>query len=95
MSYVVMLSVYASAFGSYGSTFFPETTQVMWSHILLSAAVIGFTVINIISTKLVAKSELYIVVIKLTILIGFIVIGFWSINYTSLTPDTWSHHLHC
>ena len=90
MSYVVMLSVYASAFGSYGSTFFPETTQVMWSHILLSAAVIGFTVINIISTKLVAKSELYIVVIKLAILIGFIVIGFWTINYNHLTPDTWS-----
>ena len=71
-------------------TFFPENSQVLWSHILLSAAVIGFTVINIISTKLVAKSELYIVVIKLAILIGFVIIGFWSINYNSLTPDTWS-----
>ena len=31
MSYVVMLAVYASAFGSYGATFFPENSQVLWS----------------------------------------------------------------
>jgi hypothetical protein len=90
MSYVVMLAVYASAFGSYGSTFFPENTQEMWSHILLSAALIGFTAINIINAKIVAKSEVFIVVIKLTILIIFVAVGFWSINYNNLTPDTWS-----
>ena len=90
MSYVVMLALYSYAFGSYGTTFFPESSQEQWKHILISLVVISFTIVNIINTKLVGKSEEYIVIFKLVILFAFVAIGFWSIDFDHLTPDTWS-----
>ncbi len=90
LSYVIMLSLYSYAFGSYGSTFFPSESQEFWKHILISVVIIGFTVINVINTKLVGKSEEYIVVFKLIILIGFVAIGFWSVDYDNLQPASWS-----
>lgn len=90
MSYVVMLALYAYAFGSYGSTFFPENSQNLWKHILISIVVIAFTAVNIANTKLVGKSEEYIVIFKLGILLAFVAIGFWSVDFNNLEPNTWS-----
>ena len=90
ISYVVMLALYAYAFGSYGSTFFPEATQEYWKHILISSIVVAFTLVNIINTKLVGRSEEYIVIFKLGILLVFVAIGFWSVNFDNLSPSSWS-----
>jgi len=35
LSYIVMLSLYAYAFGSYAASFFPESSQLLWKHISL------------------------------------------------------------
>ena len=43
ISYIVMLSLYAYAFGSYGATLFPSSSAGFWKHVLISAAIIGIT----------------------------------------------------
>ena len=90
ISYVVMLSLYSYAFGSYGATFFPETEQTFWRHALTSAVIISFTLLNFLSAKVVGKSEEIIVIVKIVILTLFVGIGFWSVQFDKLEPSQWS-----
>lgn len=90
ISYIVMLSLYSHAFGSYGATFFPEDTQLFWKHILISSVVISFTALNVLGAKVVGKSEEFIVALKIIILLSFIGMGFWSIDSHNLQVETWS-----
>jgi amino acid transporter len=90
LSYIVMLSLYAYAFGSYGATFFPESMQPLGKHILISGAVILFTFLNILGAKAVGRSENYIVAVKIAILCVFLGAGLGSVNLQQLGPATWS-----
>ena len=40
ISYMVMLSLYAYAFGSYGASLFPPASQLLWKHILITVSVL-------------------------------------------------------
>ncbi len=88
LSYIIMLSLYSYAFGSYGATFF-EGNYVFWKHILISAAVLLFTGINIMGSKAVGEAEEYIVGLKIAILFLFMIAGLWSVNVSRIAPDTW------
>ena len=66
ISYIVMLSLYAYAFGSYGASLFPPASQLLWKHILITGIVIGITGLNLLSAKLIGEAEDWIVLIKLT-----------------------------
>jgi len=90
LSYVVMLSLYAYAFGSYGASFFPLSTQPLWKHIFISGVVILLTALNIVGSKAVGESEEWIVGIKVAILLFFIGAGLWSVKVQQLTPATWT-----
>ncbi|MBM9616520.1 amino acid permease [Desulfobulbus rhabdoformis] len=92
LSYMVMLSLYAYAFGSYGVTFFP-TAQILWKHVLITGCVVGITGLNLLSTKLVGEAEDYIVLLKLLILGLFIGVGFSGIHTENLAPSTWASPL--
>jgi len=57
VSYVIMLALYASAFGAYGSALFLGH-DVTWLHKLLAVGVIGiFTFINLLGAFLTGKAE--------------------------------------
>lgn len=84
LSYVVMLSLYAYAFGSYGSTFFPDSMQTLSRHLLTSVIIVVLTGINIIGAKVVGKSEELIVAFKISILLLFIGGGLWSLRSQSV-----------
>lgn len=88
LSYIIMLSLYSYAFGSYGATFF-EGNYVFWKHILISVAVLLFTGINIMGSKAVGEAEEYIVGLKIAILFLFMIAGLWSVNMSRIAPDTW------
>jgi amino acid transporter len=75
ISYIVMLALYARAFGSYGATFFPEALQTVGKHILITSVVAVFTLLNVLGAKKVGESEKYIVAIKIAILIVFLGVG--------------------
>ncbi len=90
LSYIVMLSLYAYAFGSYGASFFPEAIQAVWKHILISGAIVLFTGLNIMGAKTVGKSEDYIVALKIAILFVFLGVGLLSVDIVRLEPAAWS-----
>ena len=93
LSYIAMLSLYAFAFGSYGASFFPDYAQALWKHILISGVVILFTGLNIIGSRVVGKSEDFIVALKMVILFVFLGAGLWTINTSQLSIATWNDPL--
>jgi amino acid transporter len=93
LSYIVMLSLYAYAFGSYGATFVPASAQHFWKHILISGVVVLLTGLNILGAKVIGEIEEWIVGFKIVILFLFIAAGVWSINIKQLEPPNWSDPL--
>jgi hypothetical protein len=88
-----MLSLYAFAFGSYGSSLFPPASQLLWKHTLITGIVIGITGLNLLNAKLIGKAEDWIVLVKLAMLVLFIAVGIWGIDWTRLAPAAWSSPL--
>lgn len=90
LSYVVGMSVNAHAVANYGLRFFPEGSPAFWNHVLMSSAVVLLTAVNVVGPQLVVKSELWINILKIAILLIFAVAGFSSIRYENLAPSTWA-----
>jgi amino acid transporter len=93
LSYIVMLSLYAYAFGSYGASFFPAASQEVWRHVFISAVIIIFTFLNIMGARAVGRSENFIVGAKILILLVFLAAGIWSIKAPNIAPSAWSSPL--
>jgi len=90
LSYVVMLSLYASAFGSYGSSFFDGGTQVLVKHVLITGSVLVITLLNLMAAGVIGRAEDWIVALKLTILLVFVAVGLTGIEAQRLAVSTWS-----
>ncbi|MBU0515986.1 MAG: APC family permease [Proteobacteria bacterium] len=90
-SYVVTLSLYAYACGSYGATFFPEAWRPVMKHVILSGGIVVFTVVNCLGATAVGRSETLIVVVKMCILAFVAIFGLWTINWSGLAPSTWEN----
>lgn len=94
VSYIIMLSLYASAFGSYAPNLASLTgDRTLDTHIFASAIVLLATAINYYSIRVVSAIESYAVIIKLVILLGFIAIGAVGLhgnpNLAQLEPAQW------
>ncbi len=80
VSYIIMLSLYASAFGSYAPNLYKITASHSLNfHIYASLIIILATLINYYSIRVVGMIESYAVIIKLIILLGFIGIGAYGL----------------
>ena len=90
LSYIIMISLYAFAFGSYGAALLPDSFHLYSKHILISAAIIVITVLNLFNAETIAKAELWIVATKLIILCLFIAMGIGLVNPDRLKPVTWA-----
>lgn len=99
VSYIVMLALYASAFGSYSAELISLTgTKEMDVRIFQSAIILLALLINYLSIKLVSMIESVSVFIKLLILIAFIGVGFYGLsihpeNLSQLAPSNWESPL--
>ncbi len=94
ISYIIMLSLYASAFGSYAPNLLELThNKTIDFHIYASAIIILASAINYYSIAVVGKIESYAVIIKLVILISFIFIGAYGLignpNVAQLAVSQW------
>lgn len=88
LSYIVLVSVYAYAFGSYGASFFPELEREFWQHVLISAVILGLVIVNVFGANLVLRSENIFNVLKMLLLAAFVVAGFLTpIEWTRLGPE--------
>lgn len=96
ISYIIMLSLYASAFGSYAPNLWEMTgNKTLDFHIYASAIIIIATAINYYSIEVVSKIESYAVIIKLVILLGFIGVGAYGLvgnpNLSQLSIEHWKN----
>jgi len=89
LSYLVTLSLYAVAFGSYAATFFPAVSAPWLKHVLISTGILLPVVINLFSADIVSKSEALVVVIKLSLLAVIIVAGSGFVDPGRFAPATW------
>ena len=98
VSYIIMLSLYASAFGSYAPNLYSLTNNLSLDfHIYLSGIIVIATIINYYSISVVSKIETYAVIVKLLILLTFVVFGiyglFKSANVHQLSIANWENPL--
>ena len=91
ISYLLTLSLYSYACGSYGATFFPASWQPVMKHVIISAGIIIFTAINCPGATIVGRAEKLIVLIKMAILVFVAAMGVWSIKWSSLAPGAWEN----
>lgn len=93
VSYIIMLSLYASAFGSYAPNLLEIVNRNVDFHIYASLIIVVATAINYYSIQVVGKIESWAVIIKLVILISFVIIGFFGLagnpNLTQLSISNW------
>jgi hypothetical protein len=89
--YLVTLSLYAVAFASYAATFFASGGDVApWlRHILISAAILVPTGLNLLSAAMVARAETAIVVFKLIMLFFVGIVGTTTVDTSRLALSTW------
>ena len=94
LSYLVTIALYATAFASYGVTFFPDVSDTFFlTHLLISIAILLPAIINLISASFVSKSESFIVVLKIILLLVIIVSGFSFVDTQRLSPVEWGGSL--
>ena len=89
ISYIVMLSLYAFAFGSYAAAMFPEGSRMIWKHVFVSAAVLGVTGLNFLNAEIIGAAEEWIVAVKIGILLFFVSVGAWTIDTSRLVVGNW------
>jgi amino acid transporter len=91
LSYVVLMALYASAFGTYGAVLFPRAERALGQHGLTSAIIILLALLNLVSPRLVEASEGLFNLGKLGILGLFIVVGAASggLALERLAPANW------
>ncbi len=93
-SYIIMLSLYSYAFGSYGSVLLLGAENLFLKKILTAGVIIFFTFLNLLGAYIVGKAEDYMVAFKVFILLFFSVLGFITVDFTRLSPATYPHFLH-
>ena len=83
LSYVVLVAVYAFAFGNYGSGFFAEAERNFWNHTLSSGVIVALLLVNYFGADLVVRSGNFFNLVKMSLLALFVVAGL-------STPMEWS-----
>jgi amino acid transporter len=90
LSYVVLVSVYAFAFGSYGSGFFAVADQGFWTHVLASGIILVLVLVNAFGGSFVVRAENLFNALKLILLAGFIIVGLATpMDWQRLAPETY------
>jgi amino acid transporter len=89
ISYIVMLALYAYAFGEYGATLLGAQSSALVRHLLLSGAIVGLTALNAAGATAVGDAETAIVAVKVTILVVFAGVGLTTVAPASFAPSTW------
>ncbi|MEJ2594293.1 MAG: APC family permease [bacterium] len=87
MSYVVSISLLIKGFSGYFLPLVHLELNYINTAIVESLVIILFVALNFFGSKAVGKSELFIVITKLTILFVFIIAGIWTIQADNIKPE--------
>jgi amino acid transporter len=86
-SFIVSISLFAKAFAYYSLALFHLPINGLYVGIVEALVIAFFTILNFFGAKAVGKVEFYIVLIKVSILLTFVVLGIWTIKHSLLKPD--------
>ncbi|MCF6257088.1 MAG: APC family permease [Gammaproteobacteria bacterium] len=87
LTYVVSIALFAKGFASYLLPLLHIQPSTLSSDITETGVVLAFLALGMFGSAAVGKAELIIVVIKLSILALFVVLGIWSIKTSLVTPS--------
>ena len=90
IAYIVMLALYAYAFGGYGAELIHPGGSALWRHALTTGVVVLIMGLNLLSARLIGEAEDAIVGVKVAILLLFIAVGLWGVDPTRVAPSTWA-----
>lgn len=90
LGYIVMLSLYASAFASYAAELLPWGSGAVVQHLLASGIVVAVTALNLASAGVVGRAEQWIVGLKVAILVLVVVVGITGVTWSRLGPSQWA-----
>ncbi len=88
-SYIIMLSLYSYAFGSYASALFLGYELELVKKLFIVLVIIFFTVINALGAYISGKAEDIMVFMKVGILLFFSALGFLTGDFSKLSPEHW------
>lgn len=88
-SYIVMISLYAYAFGSYGANMLP-LNHTLAKHLMITLVIVVFTVINAMGAVISGKTEDLLVAFKLAILLIVAGAGMAFVDVARLSPSNWA-----
>lgn len=86
LTYVISIALFAKGFAGYLLPFIHVESTTLTMGMAEAGVILFFTGLNLFGSKAVGKVEFYIVLIKLSILMVFIVAGFSTINWTTVQP---------
>lgn len=89
IGYIISIALYAQGFAAYFLTFFTKTPSDLILKLVAISIVILFAFINMLGARSVGKTELMIVIIKVSILLFFAGVGMFYIHPSYLAIDTW------
>ena len=93
-SYVVLVAIYAYAFGSYGSNFASHAHRDLYLHILTNSIIVILIIVNLFDRKLAIPVENFFNISKLILLSIFIIAGFATpMHWNHLSVDTYPSNL--
>ncbi|WP_297482858.1 APC family permease [Sulfurimonas sp.] len=78
-SQLIAIAAVAKSFGTYSATFMAHG-DTLWINIFAIGIIVLFTLINLIGASIVAKSENFIVIVKLSVLIVFTIAALFTIK---------------
>ncbi len=88
-SYIIMLSLYSYAFGSYASALFFGHEIELAKKIFIVVVISFFTFLNFLGAYVSGKAEDIMVFMKVGILILFSALGFFTADFSRLSPEHW------
>lgn len=89
IGYIISIALYAQGFSAYCLTFFTNTPTPLLSKCVASGIVLFFTSINMLGAGSVGKAELFIVIVKVSILLLFAGVGLFYIHPENLAMSSW------
>jgi len=90
VGYVISIALYAQGFSAYCLTFFTTGAAPILSKCIAVGIVLLFSFINMLGARSVGKSELMIVIIKVSILVVFASVGLFYIQPGNLSISNWT-----
>ncbi len=93
LTYVISISLFVKGFAGYFLPFVHVAATPFTNGVVEVILILFFTALNFFGSKAVGKAEFYIVLLKLSILLVFILGGFLTINWKMAAPSFDSAHL--